>query len=209
LAQSVLSVYLCPSDVAPSNNLNPRTDQQPFAVPGRASGTRYQVGYSSYVGIKGTDGPIAGRTPAPDNVPGVFVQNHWTAMEKIMDGTANTIALGERCYGGTDPGTPPPYNRRGSIWMGASVDWNTGTHNGDDVFMNMARVTSLDGSNLPHMINSPPTNANSGRACASKHPGGAQFAFCDGSVHFLAETINAVTYGRLGNKWDGETVTIP
>jgi prepilin-type processing-associated H-X9-DG protein len=93
--------------------------------------------------------------------------------------------------------------------MGASVDLGTGNHNANDVFQNMARVTSLAGGNLDHMINSPSTAPNSGRACASRHPGGAQFLFCDGSVHFLAETINAVTYGRLGNKWDGETVSIP
>jgi prepilin-type N-terminal cleavage/methylation domain-containing protein/prepilin-type processing-associated H-X9-DG protein len=210
LAQTSLSLYQCPSDTLPGDRRNPRPDQQPTAVPGRpGGGAAHQVGYSSYVAIKGTAGPIAGRTPAPDNVPGMFVQNHWTSLAKVLDGTANTIALGERCYGGTDPGTPPPYNRRGSIWMGASVDLGTGNHDANDVFQNMARVTSLAGGNLDHMINSPSTAPNSGRACASRHPGGAQFLFCDGSVHFLAETINAVTYGRLGNKWDGETVSIP
>jgi prepilin-type N-terminal cleavage/methylation domain-containing protein/prepilin-type processing-associated H-X9-DG protein len=210
LAQTILSVYQCPSDLAPQSGLNARPDEQPFAVPGRpGGGTQYQVGYSSYVAIKGTNGPINGRTPAPDNVPGMFVQNHWTNLAKVLDGTANTIALGERCYGGVDQANPPPYSRRGSIWMGASVDLGTGSHNNDDVFMNMARVTSLTGGNMDHMINSPLVTANSRRACASYHPGGAQFAFCDGSVHFIPETISAVTYGRLGNKWDGESVTVP
>ena len=40
----------------------------------------------------------------------------------------------------------------------------------------------------------------------SKHPGGAQFVFCDGSGQFLSETIDYYTYQRLGDRWDNEPV---
>jgi len=40
----------------------------------------------------------------------------------------------------------------------------------------------------------------------SKHQGGAQFAFADGSVHLLAETIDYLTYSRLGCRRDGNPV---
>ncbi|MEM6799693.1 MAG: DUF1559 domain-containing protein, partial [Planctomycetota bacterium] len=43
-------------------------------------------------------------------------------------------------------------------------------------------------------------------AFGSQHPGGAYFARADGSVVFVSETIDGVTYERLGAKADGEVV---
>ena len=40
----------------------------------------------------------------------------------------------------------------------------------------------------------------------SMHKGGAQFVFADGSVHLLAETIDYLTYSRLGCRRDGDPV---
>jgi prepilin-type processing-associated H-X9-DG protein len=37
----------------------------------------------------------------------------------------------------------------------------------------------------------------------SHHAGGANFLFCDGSVHFLAQAIDMWTYQRLGCRNDG------
>jgi prepilin-type processing-associated H-X9-DG protein len=42
----------------------------------------------------------------------------------------------------------------------------------------------------------------------SKHPGGAQMVFCDGSVHFLQETIDYETYQRLGARQDQRVVDL-
>ena len=43
----------------------------------------------------------------------------------------------------------------------------------------------------------------------SNHPGGAQFAFADGSVHFLPQTINYTTYQYLGCRHDGQVASLP
>ena len=40
----------------------------------------------------------------------------------------------------------------------------------------------------------------------SKHPTGAQFAFADGSVHFLNQTIDYATYQYMGSRNDGYVV---
>jgi prepilin-type N-terminal cleavage/methylation domain-containing protein/prepilin-type processing-associated H-X9-DG protein len=43
----------------------------------------------------------------------------------------------------------------------------------------------------------------------SKHGGGANFAFADGSVHFISENIDHQTYQYLGCRHDGQTFTMP
>lgn len=40
----------------------------------------------------------------------------------------------------------------------------------------------------------------------SRHPNGAQFLLCDGSVRFIGQTINMITYKRLGSRNKGEVV---
>jgi prepilin-type N-terminal cleavage/methylation domain-containing protein/prepilin-type processing-associated H-X9-DG protein len=43
----------------------------------------------------------------------------------------------------------------------------------------------------------------------SRHPGGVNFVFADGSVHFISEGIDHQTYQYLGCRHDGQTVTLP
>ena len=40
----------------------------------------------------------------------------------------------------------------------------------------------------------------------SWHPSGANFLFCDGSLHFLKQTIDAEVFRRLGHRADGELI---
>jgi prepilin-type processing-associated H-X9-DG protein len=42
----------------------------------------------------------------------------------------------------------------------------------------------------------------------SKHPGGAQFLFGDGSIRLIQETIDHTTFQRLGGRKDGGTIAI-
>ena len=41
----------------------------------------------------------------------------------------------------------------------------------------------------------------------SRHPGGANFVFADGSVHFLKNTINRATIAALGSRNGGEVIS--
>jgi prepilin-type N-terminal cleavage/methylation domain-containing protein/prepilin-type processing-associated H-X9-DG protein len=43
----------------------------------------------------------------------------------------------------------------------------------------------------------------------SRHPGGTNFLFADGSVHFIQETIDMRTYQLLGCRNDGQPVDVP
>ena len=40
----------------------------------------------------------------------------------------------------------------------------------------------------------------------SQHPGGANFAFLDGSVHFISQNIDQITLIRLAVRNDGAVV---
>ena len=43
----------------------------------------------------------------------------------------------------------------------------------------------------------------------SRHPGGANFVMCDGSVHFVSDTIDYRMYNELGTRAGGEVVETP
>jgi prepilin-type processing-associated H-X9-DG protein len=58
------------------------------------------------------------------------------------------------------------------------------------------------------LCNTPVYRINGTRAFAfsSRHTGGAQFLFCDGSVHFLGDSLDGVTYERLGQRNDSQVI---
>jgi prepilin-type processing-associated H-X9-DG protein len=41
----------------------------------------------------------------------------------------------------------------------------------------------------------------------SKHPGGVNVTFCDGSVKFIKDSVNIVTYNALSSSKGGEVIS--
>jgi prepilin-type processing-associated H-X9-DG protein len=123
----------------------------------------------------------------------------WAArFQDITDGTANVIAMGEvRPWCGD-------HARNG--WMHSNAIWFATT-----APINFNTCPGERGLNANDLSN-PPCNTlqswNTSMGFKSLHPGGAQFVFCDGSVHFLPETINYDSYQRLGERADGRPVSL-
>jgi len=122
---------------------------------------------------------------------------------KCTDGTSNTLLVGENS---------PNYN--GSLaWVNGNqgfastvvpLNWRTNLKDGqidtDGTTCSMAHNLTIDS---PHCYR----NQVYTYGFKSKHPGGGNFTFSDGSVKFIKQTINFRVYNALGSKAGGEVVS--
>jgi prepilin-type N-terminal cleavage/methylation domain-containing protein/prepilin-type processing-associated H-X9-DG protein len=132
--------------------------------------------------------------PDPKTLSGVFARSTWAASIKdITDGTSHTIAMGEirpRCsafqwiYGWT---------LAEGLWFATTAPINYPT-NPDDF-----GATPPAGSEWER-------DFNTAMGFKSRHPGGANFMFADGSTTFLRDEIDYTTYQMLGARSDGEAI---
>jgi prepilin-type processing-associated H-X9-DG protein len=65
-------------------------------------------------------------------------------------------------------------------------------------------VTSIP---LNQRFNTDPNNSSYCYGFSSKHPGGGNFAFADGSVRFFKDTININIYRALSSRAGGDVVS--
>ncbi len=109
----------------------------------------------------------------------------------VTDGTSNTLFVGESL---------PAQRADNNFWQ-----YNAAT-DGTTVPINYpCTLTTPVGAFGTSIWNSRFSYANTG--FKSKHPGGANFTFVDGSVHFIKATINMNTYCALGSRAGGEVVS--
>ncbi len=123
---------------------------------------------------------------------GAFYLNSTIGFDDITDGTSKTIFLGEK-------------RRTGDLgWASGTSATLRNTGRGPNAF-----VAPAAGG---------PAGAGGGAAgspegplyvggFSSLHSGGSNFAFGDGSVHFLRDSINPDVFRRLGHRADGEMIS--
>jgi prepilin-type N-terminal cleavage/methylation domain-containing protein/prepilin-type processing-associated H-X9-DG protein len=170
-----LSVLWCPSD-----SLVTQADSQHFGWP---------IRFCSYMASTGT-----WNTPPENRGPGCALQSFQSLIGQangvmfyyssvriagITDGTSNTFLFGEHAYGKNPAVELPDWG-----W------WFSGNY-GDTMFTSMfpmnpeKRIPDVPNQTL-YGIDIPPSI----QAASSYHAGGAHFAFCDGSVRFVKESID-------------------
>jgi prepilin-type N-terminal cleavage/methylation domain-containing protein/prepilin-type processing-associated H-X9-DG protein len=176
---TIIPTYICPSDFMPRQQITYTT-----------GGTTYYFGVNSYFANAGTGSwPIKVAT-----FNGVMYYNSRIRFAEITDGTNNTLLAGERYS--LDPSYTSSQlleDTRGWSWC----NYNSGQDLLGDTTYPINTPTS--GSS----INNRRTTFGSG------HTGGANFVFCDGSVHFLPSSTDIVTLQRLSVRNDGNVVTLP
>jgi prepilin-type N-terminal cleavage/methylation domain-containing protein/prepilin-type processing-associated H-X9-DG protein len=161
-----LTVFRCPADSAP--DLNP---------------VRLNFAMSNYRAVAG---PITYPYFFPDqDMGGVMWQNSAIRLTDILDGTSQTLCIGECIF-------DERAGKRACIWPGM-----TGLRDGaiwiSDVMWWVDESTAQ-------------VNGTAPQAFSSRHPGGAMFAFCDGSVRLFRTGTDPNIVRWLAGRADGVIV---
>jgi len=213
-SHAALSVFLCPSDPGPST-IPVFADPPDPANSGsyNASNIVDTLSRGNYVGMYGI-GEVCGQSganDAPNNNgagpagqhAGIFYRNSRVGFAEITDGTSNTVAVGERSH-----------NLSYVTWVARSIDgWLGKTspiEGGTDKFnpspeecwVQVLGPAGLEDGN--RTINQAQAHVED---YWSRHPGGANFLFADGSVHFLKDGINPSAWRALATRASGELIS--
>lgn len=145
---------------------------------------------------------------------GAFGNNGAAKIADITDGTANSLAIGEAVGGRFK--TSPHYGPWGLTGVHTSIHGRIVTIATNTITIETSTASANQWVNWTINAvwhNNTPTPDAQGRSYAwvfgSLHPGGAQFAMCDGSTQFLSETIDYLTLCKLAYIHDGQPVTVP
>ena len=211
----VVPTLICPSNPTDGGPLNQ-------AAP---TGNSNRYFRTHYYGAGGTRGyprgglgsrpslynPFAPAIPDPPASPltapvynalsdGVLMQNKQISTSEVLDGTSNTLLLGERQYFDPVFDELPTDRIRdwGWVWFAAQGDCFLGTN----VPINYRLPRGFSTAGNAQLLFEDRINAY-----GSMHPGGAQVALADASVRFLSQTISPVTFGRLGTRKGGEPLS--
>jgi prepilin-type N-terminal cleavage/methylation domain-containing protein/prepilin-type processing-associated H-X9-DG protein len=187
----------CPSDSWDPNSFasNYLGSMGPQCLPVNCSSFHpYDIYCQTAIGWGYTTSTADGDTTDPAKLRGMFCRaGAKVTLTSVTDGTSNTILLGEILIGehGDIKGANNWASRFGNSTVSTIIPINYKTDVSDD----------------PPCSQSP-QHSNRNWAVAfgfkSNHPGGANFVFVDGSVHFLQQTINHRTYQLLGCRNDGQ-----
>ncbi len=205
LGKSEIKEFLCPSNPQLIDENNPNAGAEMWRVThyNGVMGTyrKVQPGWeNAHCGTFSLDGlfppdlqggpsPSIPATPTPTPPPAIPRGNR---LEDVKDGTSNTLAMGERAY-------------HVRAWIRGAEKQGDPT-----------KLCVVQAKNIRWPINSDPRvifYTPTPRTClfndiyfGSKHPGGANFVFADGSVHFIRQTIAFAIYEDLATIRGGESI---
>jgi prepilin-type N-terminal cleavage/methylation domain-containing protein/prepilin-type processing-associated H-X9-DG protein len=194
----VFPPMFCPSDPLPS----PVFDY--IAINPANAWRNGFYGLTSYGGNAGRRSAGNPQT-APQTWDGIFYRDSRVRMADVRDGTSNTFLLGERCHRDaqfdriTDATEDGPLAKVG-MWAFVMPSAARNLTLSPPVPINYRVPPSTPVGDLLTILN---------RVCAygSGHPGGANFAFADGSVRFLSDSIPVDTLLALSTRAGEEVVS--
>ncbi len=205
--QTPLSTWRCPSDTGPDLNTH-------FGI-NNGSGNQsqdVQIATANYLGVNSQGNIDRQRFHNGVFCPGTDVQSNSrrvVSMRHIVDGTSNTAMVGERAWmmQGVELGAGLVFGHTGNEDI-------TNSHNYEDGFIQVVgggktHINTID------TCGSSCNDVDGRQGFSSLHPGGSQFTFVDGSVHFISENIDDnfggptdSTYERLLNTIDGQPLDL-
>jgi len=200
LRSEIIDSFLCPSaNVDPyGTGTNPMSDRA-ISCYAPSLGSQRMTSRSNwcndYLGNVFKTGPANhGNDSRAYRLSGVFARGHWAAkFRDITDGTAQVIAMGEILPNKSN------YHRNG--WMHFNALWSNVNTPINYPVRGFGDLGHKGPGDCGHW-----ENHQTALGFKSKHKGGAQFVFSDGSIHLIAENIDYMTYQRLGDRRDGQPI---
>jgi prepilin-type processing-associated H-X9-DG protein len=132
----------------------------------------------------------------PNTISGVFGRSNWAAsLPEIEDGTSSTIMMGEIRSSATGFVWLYGWTKSEGLWIATTAPLNFETD-----------PETLGAAGVQQPCRDWEGDFNAANGFKSRHPGGVHFVYCDGSVHYLSDSLDYTTYQRLGARSDGEAM---
>ena len=198
--------------------------QQPiitFYCPTRRDPTGYGSGgfyRSDYAGNAGERGDGSAKKDPSTGVRGVVIQTDRdrTRIERIRDGSSNTIMVGEKALHpeafGIEGGDNERWNNVG--WDNCVIRWGAGIRD-DGTNYGLPPIPDME---APHLVNGSWTGVTDkgGRTrnqwhpfFGSSHNGGANFCMADASVRFVSFNVDDRVFRAASLANDREAIELP
>ena len=188
---SIIKALICPSDGNSPKTKTIDTNSVNGANVMQGMHTNYVVCSGSTAYATNTD------------LNGMFYTKSFLRLADALDGTSNTLFCSEICVV-PDTSVNDLRGRYCNSWEGNS--WFTALNPPNSTVPDTQNYQGVSSKQAPVT-----TTSTSGGAQAlyarSYHPAGVNVGLADGSVRFMTNSINAVTYKALATRNGGDTIT--